>query len=213
MNYFIVLFKNKEKKKIINKFKTLDKATKFYNDLLNKSEEVLFPKQTENGFDCQFEIALMEKKEMDNSIIYIKDELGRTIKVETDSNDLRIRKVQKYNLEEEIIDYKTKDKITMKDLEKKYLSKSGLKLISKLNNKIILQIDELTNLFTLKTEEDCDRFLDLLTNKFQRENRRDCLIVKDTSSPQKKYLYSFLVELGYPKSYLQRYSTTHPSKK
>ena len=43
--------------------------------------------------------------------------------------------------------------------------------------------------------------------------RMDCLIVKDYSKPQKKYLYNLLVEKGFPIDYLQRYSTTHLLKR
>lgn len=213
MNYFVVLFKNKEKKKIINKFKTLSKANKFYQNLLSESNSVQFQKQTENGISCYYELALMEKKDINNLPIYIKDELGRTIKVETDDENLKISKISKYYIEEEFVDYKTKNKITLNELEKKYLKMTGIKLLSKLNNKVVLQVDDYSNLFTFKSEEDTDRFLDVLIRKYQIEKRIDCLIVKDTSSPQKKYLYNLLVNLGYPKSYLQRYSTTFLSKK
>ena len=48
-NYQIVLFKNKVKKKIINKFKTHKKAVEFYNDLLKENDEVIFDKEFENG--------------------------------------------------------------------------------------------------------------------------------------------------------------------
>lgn len=61
MNYLIVLFKNKIKKKIINKFKTSKKANDYYKSLLEKSDEVIFDKKYENGFECSYEIALLEK--------------------------------------------------------------------------------------------------------------------------------------------------------
>ena len=44
MNYQIVLFKNKIKKKIINKFKTHKRANEFYESLLSESNNVLFEK-------------------------------------------------------------------------------------------------------------------------------------------------------------------------
>ena len=42
MNYYIVLFKNKQKRKIINKFKTLNRAKKYYDNLLQISDDVFF---------------------------------------------------------------------------------------------------------------------------------------------------------------------------
>jgi hypothetical protein len=213
MEYIVVLFKNKEKRKIINKFKTKKKATKFYDDLIMKSNNVIFPKLTENGHKCFFELAMMEKKGLNDEKIYIRDDMGRTIKVETDSSDYKIIKVVNYNIEEEFLDYNSKKKIDTPFFEKKFLSKKGVKMISKLNNKIILQNEGDVNLFTLKDIDDADRFINVLEKYLNSKGRIDCILVKDFSSPQKKYLYELLVEKGYPKSYLQRYSTTHPLKK
>jgi hypothetical protein len=213
MNYLIVLFKNKEKKKIINKFKTFKKAELFFDEKIKESSLVVFPKEVISGDNFIFELALMERKNNNHSPIYIKDDLGRTIKVELDDKDFVIKKIFNFKIEEQFVDYNTKNKIDFSIFDKKYLRKSGLKLLSKLNNKVVLQIDDFTNLFTFKSENDCERFLDILILKFTKENRRDCLIVKDTSSPQKKYLYNLLVDLGYPKSYLQRYSTAHLVKR
>ena len=167
MNYFVVLFKNKQKKKIINKFKTYDKAKGFYDKLIKESEEVFFDKKTENGQECEFELALMEKNSDSHENVYIKDNLGRTIKVQTDDNELKIKMISDYRIEEDFIDYKTKEKINFHKFESKYLKGVGVKLISKLNNKIIVQQDENINLFTFKSENDCEKFLDDLTLKFQ----------------------------------------------
>jgi len=38
-NFFVVLFKNKTKKKIINKFITFNKAKEFYNSMLKNQEK------------------------------------------------------------------------------------------------------------------------------------------------------------------------------
>jgi hypothetical protein len=111
MNYFVVLFKNKQKKKIINKFKTYDKAKGVYDKLIKESEEVFFEKKTENGQECEFELALMVKNSENYEKIYIKDNLGRAIKVQTDDTDLTIKFISEYKIEESFIDYKTKEKI------------------------------------------------------------------------------------------------------
>lgn len=213
MDYLVVLFKNKEKRKIINKFKTKKKALDFYNRLINESNNVVFDKKTESGLDVFFELGLLEKRGVTNEKVYIKDELGRTIKVETDSTDYNILKIMDYKLAEEFVDYSNKSKITTEIFDKKYLKKPGVKLISKLNNKIILQNNDDINLFTFKSEDDSERFLKNMETYFFSLKRLDCIFVNDYSFPQKKYLYNLLVEYGFSKSYLQRYSTTHLSKK
>ena len=59
-NYIIVLFKNKSKKKIINKFKTKERAIEFYKKMI-EGNDVIFDCQTENGKSCFFELGLLEK--------------------------------------------------------------------------------------------------------------------------------------------------------
>ena len=212
MNYLVVLFKNREKRKIINKFKTKKKALDFYNKLISESNNVIFNKNTENGLECFFELVLLESKDLNQGKVYIKDELGRTILVKTDSEDYNILKISNYNIEEEFVDYSTKQKITSLELEKKYLNKSGIKLVSKLNNKIVVQNDEKINLFTFKTLDDADRFITKFETYYNNK-KKDCIFVKDYSFPQRKYMYELLINYGFPKSYLQRYSTAHPVKK
>ena len=84
--------------------------------------------------------------------------------------------------------------------------------MSKLNNKIIVQNDDKINLFTFKNDDDSSRFIDNLSSYFMDIKRMDCMFVKDYDTHQRKYLYDILVERGYPKSYLFRHSTTHPTK-
>lgn len=213
MDYIIVIFKNKIKKKIINKFKTEKRANEFYNSLLLKSNDVLFDKQYENGFKCEYKLALLEKNLKNKTPLFLKDEYGRQNKIELEDNDYSITKISDYRIEEEFVDYNTNKKLNSSKFIKKYLDGSGLKLVSKLNNKIIVQNDDDLKLFTLKNDDDCLRFIETLSDLFITKNRMDCMFVKDSSTTQRKYLYDLLVERGYSKDYLFRQSTTHPSKK
>lgn len=213
MNYEIVLFKNKEKKKIIKKFITLDRAKTVYNKLIKESDGVIFDKLTENGNSCEFELGLLKKGKKDNSPIFVKDDLGRNIKVELDNENYTILKIQKYNIEEFFVDYKTKNKINTKQLIERYLKGPGLKMVSKLNNKIVIQNDEKINLFTFKTESDSLRFTKKLTEELIKLNKKDCIIVNDYSIIHRKYLYTLLENYGFSREYLQTYSTAYHSKK
>jgi hypothetical protein len=213
MNYQIVLFKNKERQRIINKFLTLTKAKERYELLIKKSSEVIFEKRTENGKECVFELGLLESGKKTNNQVYIKDQLGRNMKVELDDDNLSMLKIQEYKIEETFLDYKTKKKITTSELINKYLKGVGLKQVSKLNNKIIVQNDDKLNLFTLKSEDDALRFTERLQQVLSQQNKKDCIIVTDYSTIHRKYLYKILTEQGFPIKYLQRYSTTHLSKR
>lgn len=212
-NYMVVLFKDKEKRKIINKFLTDKRAQKYYEKLIKESDEVLFEMKYENGFECKYELGLIQYGSDKKQSFFVRDEYGRQVKIELENDDHTILKISNYRIEEYIHDYQTKKKITAKELIKKYLPKVGFKLISKINNKIVIQNDDDFKLFTLKNTEDSDRFLETLSEYFRKEKRIDCILVKDTSTIQRKYLYDILITKGFKRSYLFRQSTTHPVKK
>jgi hypothetical protein len=213
MNYQLVLFKNKKKQRIIKKFLTLDKAKKKYESLLKESSEVIFEKKTENGKECVYELGLLEFGKKNNNQVFIRDYLGRNIKVEIDDENYNILKIQECKLEELFLDYKTKKKINTKYFIKTYLKGSGLKQVSKLNNKIIVQNDDIINIFTFKSESDGLRFTERLHQELSKQGKKDCIIVNDYSTIHRKYLYKLLIDVGFPIEYLQRYSTAHLSKR
>jgi hypothetical protein len=208
MKYLIVLFKNKKRKKILNKFKTLERANKYFNDTLKTSNNVLFSKSFENGKPCKYEIGFLESGSTDFNLYFVKDELGRQIKVDIDDPDYRLTKIVDYNVEELLYDVDGKNKISFGGFIKKYLTRPGIKLISKLNNKVAIQNDDEVNLVSLKSIDECSRFIDVLEDYLIKNGRLDCILVKDTSKQQKKYLYTILESKGIDKSFLYRRFTT-----
>lgn len=212
MNYLIVLFKNRVRKKIINKFSTSKRANEFYKDLLEKNQEVLFDTQTQNGNKVVYEVALLERKGNQLFPIYTKDEMGRNVKLDFDNEDYNILKISSFRVADKIKDYQTGNKISTDTFINKYLSKEGIKLVSKLNNKIIVQNDEVFNLFVLKSESDAKRFIDRLSERFLSLRRGDCMFVIDSTREQKKYLYNLLESRGYKKDFLYRKETTYSSE-
>ena len=212
-NYLVVLFKNKKKKKIIKKFVTLSRAKNYFEELINQSNEVIFEVLVENGKDCKFELALVEMSSNQNAPVYMTDDFGRNVKVKLEENNMSISSIKPYKEEDLIYDVGNKKKITTQEFIKRYLRGDGLKMISILNNKIILQRDEKIDLFSLKNESECSRFIDCLSSYFFKIKRGDCLFIKDYSSPQRKYLYELLESNGFDKKVLYRKFTTYPSSR
>jgi len=209
MKYLIVLFKNKERKKIIKKFKTYDRAKNFYNKLIDDSNNVLFSKEIENGKLSKFEIGLVDSSPENFDLYFIKDELGRQVKVNLNDSDFKILNISNYSIEESLFDLQKNKKIQTIDFIRKYVKKDGVKLISKLNNKVIVQNDDDLFLFSLKSDQDCHRFLGCLGDYMLKNNRLDVIIVPTDDITQKKYLYSLLDSKGISKSFLYRKSTTY----
>lgn len=212
-NYLVVLFKDKKRKKIINKFQTLERADKFYNSIIKKSEDIVFEQEVLSGKNSKYELGLIQIGKFNDRRTYLKDEYGRNISVKIDDDNMDIVKIVPIKIEELIYDCQTKTKIDFKTFVKKYLRGDGVKLVSGLNNKVIVQDEDVFNLFTLKTESECARFLDCLSFYMYTNNRIDCLIVKDSSKAQKKYLYKLLESKGFDLQFLYRKFTSLPHSK
>jgi hypothetical protein len=213
MNHLIVLFKNKKRKKIINRFKTLDRAKEFFSNKVLESENVIFEKQVENALPCSFEIALLSKKDDNFQSLFVKDSLGRQVRVDLDDDDFKIVEVHEYRVEEKIFDVYQNKKITTQEFLKSYINTPSIKLLSKLNNKVVLQNDDNIDLFTLKDPEECTRFLKSLSDYFISTQRMDVIVVYESSKAQKKYLYDILEKTGIDKKVLYRTTTTFKERK
>ena len=209
-NYAVVLFKNKSSKKILKNFVTYKKAKLYFDSLLKENNDVLFSMKIENGKEVFYEIALIENSKSKLLPVYLTDELGRNVKVKMEDPDKNIVEISTYKKEEKLFDVHQNKKISVSDMIKKYLRGDGLKMVFSLNNKVIIQNDNDFKIFSLKTEEESNRFLDFLTLYFMNIGKKDCLIVKDNSSAQKKYLLKLLSENGFDKKIFYRKSTTHP---
>ena len=209
----VVLFKDKKKKKILKKFITYKRAKQFYKTLMDKSKEIIFDVKVQSGKECKFELGLVELSSKQLIPVYMTDEFGRNIKVKLDEDGMTLFEISPYKKEELIFDIKENRKITVDKFIKSYLKGDGMKMISSLNNKIVVQENEKINLFTLKSESESERFIDCVSSHFFKIRRSDCLFVKDSSTTQRKYLYTLLEASGIDKKILYRKFTTLPQSK
>ncbi len=207
--YSVVIFKNKKKFKLVNKYATLEGAKNSFNRLMEKSNKVLFHKEVVNRTKSYFELSILQTSSKKKNPYYIKDEYGRQIKVEFDDSSYHVIKMEKFYEEEKFLDKINNKKITIYDFINNYLKpKKGLKMISKLNNKVILQVDNSVDLFVFKDYNDSDRFIDVLFNYLKSKKIKDCMLVKDYSTAQRIDLYNILEKLGISRKFLYRHNTS-----
>lgn len=212
-NYLVVLFKDKKRKKIIKKFITLSKAKQLYQTKLKESDEVIFDVIYENGKPCDYEIGIVELSNKQLIPVYITDEYGRNKKVKLEDDGMTLFEISKYKKEEFIYDIQLKTKISVKKFIERYLRNDEIKMISALNNKVIVQKDDDVFLFSLKNVSEANRFVDCLNQHFVKIKKSNCIFIKDFSKPQRKYLISLLANKGIDKKILYRKSTTFPRSK
>jgi len=114
-NYIVVLFKNKQKKKIIKSFKTEKKAKEFYERYL-KSSKPVFEMLYENAEEVEHELSLMTNQNTYQLLLFKSDVYGRNEKVFVDDDSgFSIIEVKPFKLEEKLYDWK---------IIKKYLLRS-----------------------------------------------------------------------------------------
>jgi len=210
INFQIVLFKNKKKRRIIKKYTNKERAEEFYQKMLDKSDKVLFEKRVVEGKPINLELCLLQKKSTKTTPFFIRDEFGRNQKVDLDDANYQIVKIQNFREPELIFDHQTRKKIPVEKFIRQYLSKDGLKMISKLNNKMIVQNEEQLSLFVLKNDEEVHRLFDELFDHFKSIKKYDCMFVRDLDVAQRKYLYDYLTQKGMNIDYLYRKETTYP---
>jgi hypothetical protein len=207
-NFIIVLFKNKKKKKIIKGYSTEKNALSKFNSLL-KSNNVLFDTKYENSEKVKYELALLSKIDDYQLPLYKMDEIGRNNRVfMDDQSGYIIKNISDYKLEELVYDWQSSSRISFNQLISKYCKKKDFKVISKLNNKIVIQIDEIFSLFSLKNTEDSERLIDTLESSFRELGRSDAMFIKDSTQTQRKWLYNVLEKNGFDKKKLYRQKTT-----
>lgn len=209
-NYLIVLFKDKVRHKILKKYITFKRAKNYFDTLKRMNDNVIFEKKITNGKESDFEIGLVEKSGNQLVPVYITDEMGRNVKVKLENEGLTLIEISIFKVEEELYDVQQEVKIDTNRFINKYLKSDGVKMISTLNNKVIVQNEDEIYLFSTKNTDESSRFLNCLSNYFYKTGRRDCLFVKDVTVAQKKYLYSLLESKGYDKKILYRKFTTFP---
>jgi hypothetical protein len=198
------LFKNKKKEKHLKTFTRKDRALATYNRLVDRSNKVKFPVKFVNRVDTEFEIALLCKNAEYGDIIYVRDEMGRQVKKTVGDEDFDIIKIKPYKIEEEIFDRQTGRKITIDFFIKKYMNAKGMKVLSKLNNKLIYEIDGKYQLFVLKTPDEASRFMDTLWDLLNEKSRNDIMMFKDFADSQRDEMYKKMGEKGFDIEYLKR---------
>tara|TARA_R110001592_G_scaffold268186_2_gene534372 strand:- start:389 stop:1024 length:636 start_codon:yes stop_codon:yes gene_type:complete len=203
--YKIVLFKNGERTKVFFSSNSKKSILKKYNKLIEEKKPKFITEYVSRK-KVMFELSIITTEESDKSI-FVKDSVGRTKKVSLGNSSYHIIKLLPYWKEEKIYDHQQKNKISFNHLLKNYLTGKEFKQVFSLNNKLIIQHDEIFNLFSLKTISDAQRLLGILELGFIDDGRYDCLFVRDTDTVQRKQLYNILTGVGYGRDFLRKQFT------
>tara|TARA_R110000824_G_scaffold401607_1_gene613113 strand:- start:4214 stop:4849 length:636 start_codon:yes stop_codon:yes gene_type:complete len=203
--YKIVLFRNGERNKVFFSSNSKKSILKKYSKLIEEKKPKFITEYISRK-KVMFELGLVTLLETEEEV-YSKDELGRVKKVGLGESEYNILKMVPYWKEELIYDHTTKSKIKLVSLLEGYLTDTNFKQIFTLNNKLVIQHDNIFNLFSLKTVPDCLRLLAVIELNFIDTGRFDCLLVSDNSTVQRKQLYDLLEKQGFSREFLRKQYT------
>ena len=207
------MFKNKKRKKIIKSFIRKNVAELYFKKICEQSDKIKFNVEVENSLDVTYEVGLLCKNIDTQFQLFSQDDIGRNIRVNLEDSDLQIIKIHRYRVPEKLHEWSTNKRITYDEFFKKHFTNRELKNVFTVNNKIIVQKDEQTSVYSLKNIEESKRLLMLLQDEFVSLKRADAIFVKDMDTIQRKYLYDHLEKLGIDKKRLYRQSTTFSERK
>jgi hypothetical protein len=213
MNYLVVLFKNRKRKKIIKSFVRKNYAEKFFKDKIDESNQVKFNVEVENSEDCKYEIGFLSLTDDKQIPLFVQDEFGRNVKIDLEDSDYKITNIFDYNLPEKIQDCQKNKRITYDEFFKSYFSDRELKNVFTINNKVVIQKDENIMLFSFKNQNESKRFMKVLQEDLVSQKRADGIFVTDNDTVQRKYIYTLLEQYGVDRKKLYRQSTTFSKRK
>ena len=200
--YFILLFVNGKKKKVIHTLNNFRLINAKYNKLL-KQKKPYFTCKFLKKKECVMELGLLVNGET-NKPVFKKDNLGRNITVNIDG-DYSFLDIKPYWVEEKIYDHQVKKRITFDFLLSNYIPRADFKQVFTLNNKLIVQNNEKYYLFSLKNVSDSKRLMDAISRKFSEKGRVDAIFVNDYSTTQRKQLYNKLEKEGFDRKFLYKH--------
>ena len=203
--YKIVLFRNGERVKCFFSSNRLDSVQDKYNELISEKKPKFIVEYLSRK-KVRFELGIVTTEVVGNDI-YLKDDMGRTKTVGVSGDDYSMLKLIPYWREEFIHNHQTQSKVSYCEVIDTYLPVDGFKQVFTINNKLVIQNDNEFKMFSLKTVSDAARLIDLIEFDLLDEIRVDCLFVRDTSTVQRKQLYTLLECAGYERAFLRKQYT------
>jgi len=202
--YMIILFLNKKVLKVYHNTMRKGEVTEEWHDLVDKKKPRFTRTNTNRGKPRHYELALIYPADKRSSPTFTRDHLGRNVEATIESKKHRVKEIVPYWMEETIYDYETKRRLKYDELLEILSSVTDIAQIFKLNNKLLLQIDDYVRMFGNKKTDDCDRLFDFIREDLLEKKHGNFIFVKDVATTQRMRLYDMLVEKGYSRATLYR---------
>lgn len=207
--YFIVLFCNKKRVKILHRSMTKNTIYEYWREFRTQKKPRFVKQKGSTGSNRRteliYELALVFPKTRWSTSTYVKDSMGRNMEALIEDDKFRIKEIIPYWKEELIYDFQIKKRIRYHEMLSKILPITEIAQIFLLNNKLFVQIENDIKLYGNKNINDSDRLFELVKEDLIRKKKGNFIFVKDITTHQRSLLYNLLESKGFKRNELFRH--------
>jgi hypothetical protein len=204
--YFIVVFCNKKKIKILYKCMKKNTVYDYWREFKTQKRPPFIKLQGgKRKQELIYEIALIFPNNRWATDVYVRDSLGRLTEAKIEDNKFRIKEILPYWEEELIYDFQTKKRIRYHQMMEYITPVKEIAQVFTLNNKLLLQVDDDIKMFGNKNINDSERLFEIVRDDLLKKNRGNFIFVKDVTTRQRMTLYEMLEAKGFKRTELFRH--------
>ena len=204
--YFIVLFCNKKKVKILYKCMKRTTVYEYWREFKTEKKPRYVKQQGgKRNRELIYELGLIFPNNRWATQVWVKDSLGRNEPAIIEDDKFRIKEIVSYWEEELIYDYSIKKRIRYHQMMEYIESVTEIAQIFTLNNKLFVQVEDDVRLFGNKNIKDADRLLELVKEDLLKKKRGNFIFVRDVTTHQRTLLYDLLESKGFKRQELFRH--------
>ena len=204
--YFIVLFCNKKKVKILYKCMKRTTVYDYWREFKTEKKPRYVKQQGgKRNRELIYELGLIFPYNRWTTQVWVKDSLGRNEEAKIEDGKFRIKEIVPYWEEELIYDYSIKKRIRYHEMMEYIESVTEIAQIFTLNNKLFVQVEDDIRLFGNKNIKDADRLLELVKEDLLKKKRGNFIFVRDVTTHQRTLLYDLLESKGFKRQELFRH--------
>lgn len=204
--YFIVLFCNKKRVKILYRCMRRTTAYEYWREFKTQKKPPYIKLQgNKRKQELVYELSLIFPNNRWATKTYVRDSMGRLTEAIIENDKFRIKEIIPYWEEELVYDFQKKKRIRYHLMMDQILKINDVAQIFTLNNKLFVQVENDILLFGNKNVADTERLFEIVKDELTRKKRGNFIFVKDVTTYQRKQLYNLLESKGFKRSELFRH--------
>ncbi len=204
--YFIVLFCNKKKIKILYRCMKRTTVTEYWHEFKTEKKPPFTKIQSgKRNQESIYELALVFPNNRWATKTWVKDSLGRNQSALMEDTKFRIKEIIPYWKEELVYDFQIKKRIRYHEMMEEIVKIKEISQIFTLNNKLFVQVENDIKLYGNKNLKDSERLFEIVREDLIKRKKGNFIFVKDINTQQRKLLYTLLESKGFKRTELFRH--------